>query len=184
MDSSCLRIEWDDSNIKEIEEAKTKYREAKQCGRVITLDSGERVESFRSYYKCIIIKESEMTETQFSGRFHDETGDRRLIWDAAIPEEIQEAAKLFDEYLERGWRAYTVTKDGRRGKRIYGFDPNTMEVFFDEKTLKEKMNKFVEDTTKNMRQSAVQSIAQKKDALKSFVEAMKSTKIIPRTYPG
>lgn len=184
MNQNALIIEWDDSKPKEIEEAKTKYREAREEGRVVTLHNGEIAEVFRPYYKCIIIKESEMSETQFSARFHDETGDRRLIWDANSPEEIEEAADLFREYLGKGWRAYTVNRHGRRGKRIYGFNQDTLEIFFDESSVKDSLKKFAESITKDIKTKTVQSIAEKKSALKKFVETMKSTKVIPRTYPG
>jgi hypothetical protein len=157
-----MRIEWDVTNKKEVEEAKSYYRVARQAGRRIVDLEDRPITSFKPALLGIIIKDTELSDSQFAMRIFDKTGDRRLIWDSKDPKQIKEAAKLFNEYLDKGWKAYAVDEKGKRAQRIYGFDAVTEELFFDEqkKSLKEKLSSFV------------------------ATFKVKEMKLLPKTHPG
>ena len=182
MNASQLRIEFDDGNLKEIDEAKKLYIEARKNNRVITDLEGNIIEGFRTYYKGFVIREIELKHSEFSARFFDETGDRRLIWDANDQTQVEEAMILFEEYLAKGWKAYSTREDGTRGRRIYGFDPDTLEIYWDEKTTSKKLEA-IRKTVSSIG-SAKKASASVKEKLNNFVDSMKSVKVVPRTYPG
>ena len=181
MNNNAMRVEWDDNIPKEVEEAKSLYIKARQESRSLSLLDGTLLKSFRPYHQAFIIKESEMSDTQFSVRFHDKTGDRRLIWDTSCPEEVLDAQKHFEDYLSKGWRAYTTNKDGKKGRRIYGFNPNSLEIFFDEKSAKDNLKSFVDKMGVFIKETKSKSNS---DKIKNFVHTLKNTKVFPRTYPG
>lgn len=162
LNNNAMRIEWDVASKKEVEGAKAYYRMARQEGRQVEDLDGNVVVAFKPALQGIVIKATELMPTQFAMRIHDKTGDRRLIWDASDPKQINEAAKIFNEYLGKGWKAYVIGDDGKHGQRIYGFDAESQELFFDEQkvSLKQKLSKFVE-TFK-----------------------VKEIKVLPRTYAG
>jgi hypothetical protein len=182
MNSNAMRIEWDESSLKEIEEAKDLYRKAKSEGRLIETLDGQPVESFRPWLKGIVIREVQLQPTEFAVRILDETGDRRLIWNAADPEQVKEASDIFKKYLEKGWKAYMIDHSGKRGRRIYGFDSETQEVFFDEKSALEKLTSFA---TKIKSEAPAKKTEKSNSAkLADFVKTFKNVALLPKTYPG
>lgn len=155
-----LRIDWDKTNKKQVEEAKIHYLKAKKEGRQILTESGKEVLAFRSDFETLIVTEKKLDTDQFALHILDETGDRRLIWNASCPDEIKEAQDTFNKYIKKGWKAYGVREDGKRSNRIRKFDPSTEEVFFDDKP---------------------NSIGERFTA---FVEKFKEVKMLPSTRPG
>lgn len=154
-----LQISWNPQNRREIDEAKTKYIKAKKAGLlVVDPDSGSKISRFDPELGCIRILAQELGENEFSFRVFDDSGDRRLIWNSKDPKQIQDAANLFDEYIKKGWKAYAVDLSGNRGRRIFGFNPTTEEVYFDDKLTSEK--------------------------LKEFIKSWSQFSLLPRTYPG
>jgi hypothetical protein len=154
-----LRIEWDTTNKKEIEDAKKYYQRARAEKRTITTIEDIPVTCFNPNLGTLLIKNTELKETEFEMRIFDETGDRRLIWDSTDTDMIKDAAKMFKEYIKKGWRAYAIGFKGRPNKRVYDFDPEAEELFFDESgSIKEKLSK--------------------------FIESFKEIKVIPKTRPG
>ena len=153
-------IDWDSSNKKEIERAKLLYQQARQAKRDIYFTGIEQiVPCFKPEHESYHVKKCALSESQFEMRVFDETGDRLLIWDSKDPLEVQEAYKLFQEYLDKGWRAYAVGDNGKNTKRIFSFNPDTEEISFDEKT----------------------SIREK---LSNFTKRFKEVQMTPRTRPG
>ena len=137
LNNNAQVVEWDDSKLKEIEEAKVKYQQARREHRRITTLEGTPVEGFRANLLAFRILQPELSETQFTVRLINDTGDELLIWDSIVKSEVAEAGKVFTEYLEKGWKAYAVTPDGKLGQRIVKFDAALEEVHFaDKKTLK------------------------------------------------
>ena len=134
MNGNTLVVEWDDSNLKEIEDAKTIYRQARQAGRIIVDMVGGTIGGFRASLKAFKVLEKALSDTQFSMRIINETGDELVIWDSNIKKEVNEASKLFEKYLKKGWRAYAINDDGTTGIRIVSFDSDLEEVIFDDKT--------------------------------------------------
>ena len=59
----------------------------------------------------------------------DHSGDIKLIWDSAIPKDVDEARKAFDSAKAKGYMAYTVNdKDFTKGEVIREFDPNMQRI--------------------------------------------------------
>jgi len=176
LNNSAMRVEWDPSNRKETEEAKSKYIDARRRGRQIFLIDKERsAECFRETNGGFIIQAKELGETEFAARIFDENGDRRIIWDRNDPLQMKEASELFYDYIKRGWKCYGTDRHGNKSKRIQAFDPGKQEIIFDETSTSEKLEKFAKKF-----KSAL-SIPQK---LQKFVETFKEVKLLPRTYPG
>src|SRR5271154_2354929 len=105
-----MRCEWDTNNSKQTERYKKLYQSALSSGRkILSPDDGKTtLSSFREVLERggFVVGSTELTETQFAMRLFNQTGDTRLIWDSGRPKEVAEAAKLFNEYIEKGWRAY------------------------------------------------------------------------------
>ena len=158
LSNNALRIEWDEKDKKQVEEAKEKYISAKKENRRVTDGSGNELAHFRPWLGSFIVDSRDLESDDFAIRLFDETGDRRLIWNAKDPGQIAEAAKIFAEYLGRGWRAYGITAKGERSHRVVGFDPASQEIIFDDK--------------------------ERKTPFKKFIEKFREVKVLPRTWPG
>jgi hypothetical protein len=50
-------------------------------------------------------------------------GDTKLIWNPDNNEEVKAAKSHFRKLLDKGFRAFSVKKDGEKGKQIKDFDP-------------------------------------------------------------
>lgn len=160
LNNHTLRFEWDRSSRHQIEDAKTFYLRAKRDGRRLVDRDGNPVTFFRSDLETLIAVETELKPDQFALHVLDETGDRRLIWNANQPDEIEEASKLFDQYVKKGWKAYGIRPDGTKSRRVRSFNPVSQEIFFDDKP---------------------ERVGQK---LKEFVAAFREIKMLPKTRPG
>lgn len=153
-------IDWDSNNRKEVEKAKLKYQQARRDKREILLaETSKAVPCFKPEHESYLVKKTALLESQFEMRIFDETGDRLIVWDSKDPLEVQDAYKMFKEYLDKGWRAYAISDGGKKTKRIFSFDPETEEIHFDEsKSIVEKLS--------------------------SFVKSFKEIQMTPRTRPG
>jgi hypothetical protein len=70
-----------------------------------------------------------LNETEM-GTLHimDSTGDTRQMWNPRDKDEVATAKAAFDAAKKRGMLAYTVKKDGSKGKVITEFDKNLGKV--------------------------------------------------------
>jgi len=142
--------EWDTNNKNHNEKFKLIFQEAKfkENRKIFSpIDGKTPLSCFREVLeaKGFVIGETELKEGQFALHFINESGDIRLIWDSQSKKEVKEAKEKFEEYIQRGWRAYAINRDGSKSKRrIYGFDDNLEEIYVDEsKTIKEKFGDFL-----------------------------------------
>jgi len=158
MNFAPMLLEWDSSKLREVEDAKVIYRQAKAEGRRIEDLIGNPVEFFKPSLHGIRILAKELKDSQFRMRILNEKGDETLIWDSLDSAEVKESAKIFKEYLDKGWRAFAISSDGKIKKRLHSFDAELEEVVFEENKYREKLNNFV----------------------KKFTEI----KLLPRTFPG
>ena len=55
-------------------------------------------------------------------RIMDESGDSKIMWDPTNKEEVDAAKLQFDALMDKGYKAYTVSKDGSTDKLIKKFD--------------------------------------------------------------
>ena len=58
----------------------------------------------------------------------DQTGDTKTIWDKNNPEEVEVARATFDKLKKKKYVAYSVGKDGEKGKVITEFDPDAEKL--------------------------------------------------------
>lgn len=58
----------------------------------------------------------------------DHTGDTKLMWDRARPDEVDAARATFDNLRKKGYLAYKVKADGAAGEVITEFDPTAEKV--------------------------------------------------------
>jgi len=161
LNNSSLRIEWDELNKKQEEEAKSWFIKAKLANRkILDLDKRKVIINFSDALKeCgFIIAETALKKEQFAFRIHDDSGDRRLIWDSEDRKDVKEAEEIFKKHIEAGGRAYATDVNGEKKFRIYGFDVDLEEIIVDEKNTREKLNE--------------------------FVKKVKEIKLTPKTYKG
>jgi hypothetical protein len=68
-------------------------------------------------------------DTEFTFRILSENGDDRIVWDRTDHKQVMEAKKTFNNYLNKGYKAYTVKQHGGgKGNRIDSFDDLLEEV--------------------------------------------------------
>lgn len=58
----------------------------------------------------------------------DKTGDTKTIWDKSNPDEVAVARETFDKLKKKMYIAYSVGKDGEKGKVINEFDPDAEKL--------------------------------------------------------
>lgn len=58
----------------------------------------------------------------------DRTGDKKTVWDASKPEEVEAVREEFDRLTAKGWTAFRVKKDGGKGEKITKFDPEAEAI--------------------------------------------------------
>lgn len=61
-------------------------------------------------------------------RVLSQNGDDRIVWDRTDPLQVKEAFRKFKELLKKGYTAFTVLANGKRGHKITEFDPGLMEI--------------------------------------------------------
>jgi hypothetical protein len=52
----------------------------------------------------------------------DTTGDTKVIWNVGNPDEVAAAKEMFKSLRKKGYLAYTVKDDGKKGTAITEFD--------------------------------------------------------------
>jgi hypothetical protein len=178
MNGATMLVEFDPTVRRQLEEAKTKYREARLAGRTIADLSGREVRHFAEVVDGFKVLAVIPKAHEFAMRIFDETGDRRVIWNARDPSQVAEAARLFQDYVAKGWKAYTVTPDGVIARRIRAFDADSQEVVFDDTPVAQKLQHF---TKAIPARPAPRTLRQK---LTAFAESFKEVHLLPKTYPG
>jgi hypothetical protein len=58
----------------------------------------------------------------------DPNGHTRTTWDTASPEEIENARRIYEDLMRRGYRAFRMQEGGRDGVPASGFDPRERET--------------------------------------------------------
>lgn len=60
----------------------------------------------------------------------DHSGDTKHLWDRNAPVEVEAARKLFNEMIEKGYQAWSVTRKGDKDAKIREFDPQAEKIIF------------------------------------------------------
>lgn len=58
----------------------------------------------------------------------DRTGDTKTIWDKNNPDEVEAARSTFNRLTKKGYVAYTVVGEGKKGSVIKDFDPDAEKI--------------------------------------------------------
>jgi hypothetical protein len=57
-------------------------------------------------------------------RVMDKTGDTKIVWSSANPDEVENARRTFNDLIKKGYSAFAVKREGEKGKKITEFDPD------------------------------------------------------------
>lgn len=128
------RIVWNANNLKEVDEAKAVIRSFVKKGYEVLLATGEKMLNFRPYYEEVVIKAQKIDKRIM--KILCENGDDRIIWDKDNGREAKEAKAKFLELLKKGYKAYSVSPDGKKHRRIHEFDVDAQEVLMVPATAK------------------------------------------------
>lgn len=130
-----MRITWDSSRLKEIDEAKSMIMTHKRLGHEITLADGVTpMDRFLPSLEEVIIKAKKLGTRVM--KILCEKGDERLTWDRENGTEALEAKKKFLELIEKGYTAYSVDVRGKKNRKIEEFDVDAEEILMVPKTAK------------------------------------------------
>lgn len=58
----------------------------------------------------------------------DPDGHTRTTWDASSPEEVENARRIFNELMQRGYRAFRMDERSGGGAQKSAFDPKDKET--------------------------------------------------------
>jgi hypothetical protein len=58
----------------------------------------------------------------------DRTGDTKTIWDADNADEVEVARETFNKLKRKGYLAYRVKENGKKGEIITEFDPSAQKL--------------------------------------------------------
>lgn len=122
-----LRLIWDCSHLKQIDEAKAEYMFYRNLNYLITKASGEPIERFDPKAEELIIH-SKIVEAPHQMKILCEKGDERLTWDKDNGKEGIEAKHKFEDLIKKGYKAYSVDRRGRKNRRIKEFDVEAEEI--------------------------------------------------------
>ena len=58
----------------------------------------------------------------------DHTGDTKTIWDVDNPDEVAAAKAQFDALKKKGYLAYSVKENGKKGELVTSFDAQAGKI--------------------------------------------------------
>lgn len=129
------RIAWDTARMREIEEAKQEYLKYRREGHAILKSDGTAMERFAAMAGEMLVK-AEQTEGKNVLKILCETGDERITWDKENGRQAKEAKHKFEDYLAKGWKAYSVDSKGNKNRKITEFDVDAQEILMIPPTAK------------------------------------------------
>jgi len=128
------RIVWDSNSLKQIDEAKAQIMAFKHQGYLILTAAGKEMERFHPSLEEVIIKAKKVSKKIL--KILCEKGDDRLTWDRENGPEAMEAKAKFEEFMKKGYKAYSVDANGKKNRRIEEFDIDAEEILMVPKTAK------------------------------------------------
>jgi len=129
-----LRIVWDKTRLKEIDEAKAEIMKHKRMGYEILLADGKPMEKWSPLLEEVIIKAKKLGKHVM--KILTERGDERLVWDKEDGNEAKQAKLKFIELIKKGYSAYSVGVDGKKNRKIEEFDVDMEEILMIPATVK------------------------------------------------
>jgi len=128
------RVVWNSLKLKEIDEAKATYMAYKRQGYLILAPDGSPLERFKPRLEEFIIKATKVCKKVL--KILCDKGDERLVWDRENGQEAKEAKAKFVQFMNQGYKAYSVDAQGNKNKRIEEFDVDAEEILMVPKTVK------------------------------------------------
>jgi len=61
-------------------------------------------------------------------RLLDKTGDLKVMWDKNNVDEVNAAKEQFNNLIDKGYTAFSVEKDGGKGKKVTEFDKSMEKI--------------------------------------------------------
>jgi hypothetical protein len=92
------------------------------------------MEKFHPSLQEVIIKATKTMKRVL--KILDTTGDTRITWDKENGKEALEAKQKFQDLLKQGYKAYSVTASGNKGRKIDEFDVDAQEILMIPETRK------------------------------------------------
>ena len=128
------RLVWNASKLKEIDEAKTLYRQYRAEGHIITTVDGAPLERFIPSLGEILVKAQKMAKSVM--KILSDKGDERLVWDKENGREAKEAKAKFESLIKDGYTAFSVDLKGKKNRKIEEFDVDAEEILMVPKTAR------------------------------------------------
>jgi hypothetical protein len=115
-------ITWDPNVKAETKEARSEIGRFRRLGFTLVSDKDGEAK----------LEAPAPAEYQIIYRVLSANGDDRLVWDRKDPDQVVEARTKFEEYIEKGYRAYVCRRDGSKGSQLNSFDALLQEVIMEE----------------------------------------------------
>lgn len=114
-------ITWDQDSPKQLQEADEEINRFRRLGfSIIAQNPGE----------CQM-KAPAPSEHDLIFRVLSDNGDDRLVWDRRNQAEVGEAKVKYQEYMDKGYKAYVCRRDGKKGSKLESFDALLQEVIME-----------------------------------------------------
>jgi hydroxymethylpyrimidine pyrophosphatase-like HAD family hydrolase len=128
------RIVWNSKDKKQVEEAKKQIIGFKNHGYKIVLADGKPMQFFRPYFEEVVV----LAERAFTSimKILTENGDDRLTWNKDNGLEAMDAKKKFEEWMKKGYKAFSIDNNGKKKKEIFEFDVEAEEILMVPPTYK------------------------------------------------
>lgn len=120
------RIVWDQSKMKEIEQAKKMIMSYKRKGYEILKSDGTLMERFSPFLEEVIVKVQNIAKSVM--KILTDEGDERLVWDRDNGREAKQAKKRFLDLIKQGYTAFSVDLDSQKNRKIKEFDVDAEEI--------------------------------------------------------
>lgn len=120
------KVIWDRARMKEVEEAKQTILAYRRKGHPILKSDGTSMERFNPHLEEVTIKAVRTSSGLL--KILGDNGDERITWDKENGRQAIEAKDKFEEYLKKGWKAYSVDSKGKKKRQIEEFDIDAEEI--------------------------------------------------------
>lgn len=121
-----LRLVWNSTKLKEIDEAKKEYLKYRNQGYIIQKIDGTPLDRFLPYLEELIVKAHKTCRRVM--KILNDKGDERLVWDKENGKQAKEAKVKFEELLAGNYMAFSVDSKGNKNRKITEFDVDAEEI--------------------------------------------------------
>ena len=130
------KVVWDATKIKQIDEAKKTILKYRRAGYPVRKSDGTLMERFHPNLEEVTIIAEPIPRKKNVLKLLTENGDDRIVWDKDNGREAMQAKKKFEEFLKKGYKAFSVDEQGNRSRKITEFDVDAEEILMTPPTSK------------------------------------------------